>query len=438
MKLLKHVSLSLSRDERGNVAMMFGLLAVPFMLAIGGAVDFGTAMREQTKLQAAADAAALSAASAINTTNQARIDNGEAIFAANTTTLRTAGVQPNVTVTPTNVNVTASTSISTSFLGLIHIETFDIHANASAKRQSTTTVSNSGGAKICMLALDPQSNDGIHIQGANEIKYQDCWGYTNSVKATAINANGSQATAVGLGHCAVGGYIGGQDSFSPAPITGCPTVADPFANTGAYETTAAYSPSFTPPALPATCKSQNLSLKKGTYTLNPGRYCGGIDLKAQANVTFTPGVYIIDDGLFNVQSGSSVSGENVVFYFRGANARMTVIGGGTVNLKGRNSGSSYEGFVFIAHPDAWRGLASNIQGGGNFNLEGMLYMPTQRIEVSGNGDVNNSSPYFGMVAKDFYFRGNGKFTLKKYSSGNLADKTPNLPVETPGNLWLSQ
>ena len=439
MLRLKNFSLRLARDERGNVAVMFGLMAVPLMLFVGGAVDFGTAMREQSKLQSAADAAALSAASEINATNEARISKGEAIFAANNTSQSAADVQPDISVTSSNVTVTAETHIPTSFLTIMHIDDLEIKAHSTAKWRSTATTTESNGQKICLLALDPQSNDGIHIQGNNEVNYQDCWGYTNSVKPTAINAVGSVATALGAGHCAVGGYVGEHNNFSPAPKTSCPTVADPFARVGAYELTASYSPTFTPPAVPATCKSQNLNLKKGTYTLDPGRYCGGMNFQAHAAVTLNPGIYIIDDGLFNVQSGASVTGTNVIFYFRGANARMTMIGGGTVNLKGRSSGSSYEGFLFIAHPDAWRGLESNIQGGGTFNLEGLLYMPTQRIEVAGYGDVNNSSRYFGMVAKDFYFRGNGKFTLKKYGGDTtLADKMPNLPQETSGDPWLSQ
>ena len=145
---------------------------------------------------------------------------------------------------------------------------------------------------------------------------------------------------------------------------------------------------------------------------------------------FNPGVYVIDNGLFNVQSGASVSGSNLLFYYSGANSRMTIIGGGTVNFKGRNTGSSYEGFLMIAHPDAWRGLESNIQGGGTFNMEGMVYMPTQRILISGNGDVNGSSKNFGIVAKDFYFQGNGTFNFKvRDGSSTLPDLMPKTSIQ---------
>ena len=96
---------------------------------------------------------------------------------------------------------------------------------------------------------------------------------------------------------------------------------------------------------------------------------------------------------------------------------MTLIGGGTVTLKGRQPSSSYSSFLFIADATAWQGKASNIQGGGSMTLEGLLYMPTQTVLVSGNGDVNGSSTYFGMIAKDFNFQGNGAFNLVPASAG---------------------
>lgn len=48
-------------DRRGNVLMLFGLSLVPIMLATGAGVDYSHAARLRTKLNAIADAAALSA-----------------------------------------------------------------------------------------------------------------------------------------------------------------------------------------------------------------------------------------------------------------------------------------------------------------------------------------------------------------------------------------
>ena len=50
-----------ARDRRANVAMLFGFLALPLTFALGASVDYGAAARLRTKLNAAADLAALAA-----------------------------------------------------------------------------------------------------------------------------------------------------------------------------------------------------------------------------------------------------------------------------------------------------------------------------------------------------------------------------------------
>ena len=49
------------RDDRGAVALIFGLMLLPLLGAIGLAIDFGNVMTARTKAQMAADAAALQA-----------------------------------------------------------------------------------------------------------------------------------------------------------------------------------------------------------------------------------------------------------------------------------------------------------------------------------------------------------------------------------------
>jgi Flp pilus assembly protein TadG len=49
------------RHRGGNVAIMFGLVAFPLIFLVGAGIDYATAARAQSKLNAAADAAALAA-----------------------------------------------------------------------------------------------------------------------------------------------------------------------------------------------------------------------------------------------------------------------------------------------------------------------------------------------------------------------------------------
>jgi hypothetical protein len=415
------------QDRRGTTAIIFALALIPAVVLAGGTVDFGKLLSERAKLQAATDAATLGAAQLTGITAADRETIAKKIFRANISGSEFATLEPTVSATDTTVEVAAAGPVKTPFLGIINIPHLD--AIASAKAEASELTEGVSPGKVCLLALDPDSDDGIHLQGANIVNYHDCWAHTNSEKATAINANGSNAKANGKGHCAVGGWTQTHATFTPEPTGACQVVKDPFATVGAYES-GTYTPKFTPPTKAVTCKASNLNLKKGSFTLDPGRYCGGINIQAGATVTFNPGVYYIDNGPFNVQSGASASGSNVLFYLEGAASRMTVIGGGTINLVGRSQSASYAGFLVIANPNANPMGESNIQGGGTFKMQGVIYMPKQRIEVSGNGDVNNANiNVFGMVAKDFYFRGNGVFNAKRHTGyGNVPDIMPEMPV----------
>jgi Flp pilus assembly protein TadG len=51
------------RDKRANVAMIFGITAIPLISAIGCAVDYSMATRMRAKMQSAADAASVASLS---------------------------------------------------------------------------------------------------------------------------------------------------------------------------------------------------------------------------------------------------------------------------------------------------------------------------------------------------------------------------------------
>lgn len=70
-------------DKRGNVAIIFGITAVPMIIAAGCAVDLARAHIVQNRLQAALDAGALATAAAVGLSEEERIEKGEVTFQAN-------------------------------------------------------------------------------------------------------------------------------------------------------------------------------------------------------------------------------------------------------------------------------------------------------------------------------------------------------------------
>ncbi len=231
------------------------------------------------------------------------------------------------------------------------------------------------------------------------------------------------------GVCTVGFADVEHNNFDPSVRAGCDPVADPFANVSAYPSAASWEPKFDLPEVDTMpCKSSALRLKKGKFTLDGGRYCGGLELMANSKVTFNPGVYIVDGAPLRAWSGSMLTGDDMVFYMHGAGAIVEIQGGSTVDLTGRHSGETYEGFVIIQNALAAEGEKSTIQGGGVFNMEGIVYMPTQKLEMGGNGNMNGSSDFFVVVAKNFEIFGSGRLYVKAHNVASLLpDLTPDMP-----------
>jgi Flp pilus assembly protein TadG len=401
--------------KKGSVAIIFGLTAIPVVLSVGVAVDYARALSARTKLQGIVDAAAMAGARLPATSNQNRMDAANETFALN---LAHSGlptsIQPTIEASNAEVKVAASYLQPTAFTGLMGVDAIEVSAGTASRSQ----VENGGVA--CLLALNPTTSDGLHLQGINKLSEDNCWAWVNSTSSTAINAMG---TSIGKaqGFCTAGGVVGAEH-FSPAPFTGCDPLADPF-----EEKFSGYTP-----LEESSCRASNpLQLKNGSFTLSPGTYCGGIVLKSHADVTFLPGVYVIKNGVFEVQAGASATGTDVAFYFTGSNTDLTLRGGGAVDFRAPTSGD-LAGFLFVQDRTSNPGNSTEIQGGGRVKMEGILYAPTWQVNIGGNGDLNQESKYWAMVADNFYMEGNGKLYIRSDAAGaglpNLMPKIATGPL----------
>lgn len=85
--------------------MLFGIVAVPLLLAAGAAIDYVRLSDRQTELGTALDGAALAAATAKDASDQQRIDILKTYFEEN---LKNSGTAPALTVTLTGTSVVAN------------------------------------------------------------------------------------------------------------------------------------------------------------------------------------------------------------------------------------------------------------------------------------------------------------------------------------------
>ena len=134
-------------DKRGNAAVITAIAALPMISAIGCAIDYSNATMIRTKLQAAADAAALATVSnnsPVLATAKAMGSNGAvsgaSTYASNffTANLPSAysTVTPTVSVTKTGTTMTATVSFSTTvptyFMGVVGYPNITISDSSTA------------------------------------------------------------------------------------------------------------------------------------------------------------------------------------------------------------------------------------------------------------------------------------------------------------------
>lgn len=382
-------------DTRGNIALMFGVAAVPVIMAGGMAVDFMRALDKKADLQAALDGAALAAVVADVDSDSEREAVALAYISAN---FSSTIDNPSVAVDGSTVTVTANTVVNTGMMSIVGQDHISPTGSAVATRDQ--------GSPVCFLTLDPTGASSIEMQGSATFSAPGCAVHANSDNDRGLDIHTS-SPAVADAFCVVGGYTG--RSYSPAPRGGCRKVNDPFADLPW--------PAFTG------CLENNLQVKSETTTLHPGTYCGGLDIFNSSNVTFAAGTYVIKDGPFKVRTHSEVHGNEVTFIFMGTNTSLFLQSGTTIDLEARQSGD-YSGIVIAQHPSSNPGGESDIQGGSDMNIVGSIYLPTQKLDLGGGGDVNLISAHTPLVAYNVDVRGDN---LNISLNGSLFPGDDNVP-----------
>jgi len=176
----------LAQRREGNIAMMFGLAAIPAVIAAGMAVDVGRAYVVKVRLGAALDAAAL----AVGSTNASAFTTDQLqqrlqyFFTANypSSALGTP-TTPTMTFSDNNnvINVSAAATVPTSLMAIVGIDTLTVSVSSQVTRQNLglevalvldntgSMLSDSGSAGVNnMQAMIADANQFVNILfGAN-------------------------------------------------------------------------------------------------------------------------------------------------------------------------------------------------------------------------------------------------------------------------------
>jgi hypothetical protein len=240
-----------------------------------------------------------------------------------------------------------------------------------------------GEAKICVLALDTSSTGAISMVNDSSMTAKGCSVYSNAVNPEGITLGDNAKIDAGL-VCSAGGIFNKSGGSVANAMSDCTPIADPLASRPV--------PKF------GKCDQTNLQIKDATTTLGPGVYCGGLKITGTANVTFTPGDYIIQDGIFTVTGNAAVHGKDVGFYLTGKNALLKFKGNAEIDLSGREKGD-LAGLLFFEDPNSPPLQSHDISSNNAHTLTGTIYLPKGSLLVDPNSKVGENSAYTAIIVQ---------------------------------------
>ncbi len=372
-KLSKTTIGRFTEEACGNVIISFSLALIPFIAAAGAALDYGRGVQLRTLLQNSTDAAALAAASVRQGTNTQRTIMASRVFESNVPTLRP---KPTLTIRfhEDEVTVEAQMTAKTMLMKAL--------GRPSTTIGSSSTAVFGAGSGPCVLTLNRRSKESLMLNSGSRIESPNCRVQVNSANRKALFAN-SKSSINAQSICVRGDWdTNSGSSLEPRPDN-CPNLDDPLAHLPK------------PPEANGSCDWTDRTVK-GRTTLRPGVYCKRLELDSGARVTFQPGIYVMRDGEFIVNSGSAAKGHNMMMYLEGSNnARFNINSGSHIEFRGRTSGK-YAGLVFFQERGS-RADYSILNSDSSSIIEGVIYLPSTPLHLNSKGVISNASPWTGII-----------------------------------------
>lgn len=165
-----------SGNSKGNTAIMFGICCIPLVASAGAAIDFTRALNLKHNLNAAIDAAALAAGSAVTLTTEQKIEYAKEVLEANFLESEHAHIdEPTFQVDDTTVIINVTGTLDTFLLGVVGIDQIPITTSnevtlQSKKLEVVMVLDNTGsmsGSKISSLKSAAEDLVEILFEGDN-------------------------------------------------------------------------------------------------------------------------------------------------------------------------------------------------------------------------------------------------------------------------------
>ena len=391
---------SFRKDCRAGTLVVFGIASPVLALGVAATVEYASLAARRTKLQTAADAAALAGAQQLRLSNST---DGSVDGTVKAVVQGALPPQPDSRMTIASlvgdkrsaVDVTIQEVVPSTLGKLMSLPTMQIGVTASAKISGTT--------KLCLLTLDASNDRALHLDKDSFLTATGCAVVSNSTDKKGLSADKNARVTASM-ICSAGGVEDKGAIFDPRPTTDCPAMADPLASIGR--------PS------PALCRSIAQKVT-GAVTLWPGTYCLGLTISGNAQATFMPGTYVFDNGPLIVTDTASLIGQNVALYFTGNAGGMRLDPDTTINLTAPRDGP-YAGMLMLEDrslgipiplPPGPTGLPVlaplgsppmrqyRITSDNAPTLLGTIYLPAGRLIIDAKRPVSDRSAFTVIVAR---------------------------------------
>jgi hypothetical protein len=363
------------------------------VIVAGVTVSFSRATAAGRELQALADAGALAGLHALGQRSATEASVRQAVQALSAVTkmgTRQGPATLSVVIesrAPFRLTVTARDEVPVLFGGLVGLDSMQVTRFATAVGDPPRT--------LCLLLLDAAAAGALSIGGSSAVRARECVAQINSAASGAISAAGGGSATMDVTQ--VTGPASALRNVSPTPLWEQPAMEDPFEAL------------ITWPSADAACTRQSVSISASDASLPPGVYCGGLTIGSNAGVTLEPGVHVIKTGNLNI-------GSKAVLEAPGGVTIVLIDPQGLVEMRGKAR-------IEAPREGAWRGMAIAVKpqgvervftmtAEGEMQIAGAVYIPTQRLEITGNSATVGGGTSSLIVAKRLTLLGTGRLALE--------------------------
>jgi Putative Flp pilus-assembly TadE/G-like len=412
------------RDGTVVIAVCVSLVAMLGVIALS--LDGGLLLDNRRKTQAAADAAALGAASELYRTlfSNGGLDNGplpgktgpaagtirsfaKQVAKANGFEDGVNGVTVAVHIPPISgpfAGQTGHVEVKISmtqprYFSKVFGSTDDIPIGARAVARGKRTTINNG-----IIVLDPLLKGSFSTAGGGSVDVGGTAGVlVNSANTEAMIANGGGT--VTAPYYDVTGTPGwstpGGGSFGGTINSGVEPTPDPLRHVPQPD-----------PSTMVTRSTKRLTHSSAsTITLKPGLYLGGIAISGKGNVVLEPGIYYMQGG-FSFTGQGSLTGLGVMIFNdpQSISDEIGLQGQGAITMTPPMDGP-YQGISLFQSRTAPDQPTVSVTGNGTapLSITGTFYVPEGELKVTGNGTEDTIGSQY--ISDVLTISGNGSFNV---------------------------